>query len=34
MKSLMHTSVFLWSLGAEHKLNQKVKDLLSTSSAE
>src|SRR4029077_2052144 len=34
MKYLLDTSVFLWSLGAEHKLNQKARDLLSSSAAE
>ena len=34
MKYLLDTSVFLWSLGAEHKLNQKARDLLSSSEAE
>ncbi len=34
MKYLLDTSVFLWSLGAEHKLNQKAHDLLSSSAAE
>jgi len=31
---LLDTSIFLWSLGAEHKLNQKARDLLSSSAAE
>jgi PIN domain nuclease of toxin-antitoxin system len=34
MKYLLDTSVFLWSLGAEHKLNKKAQDLLSSSEAE
>jgi PIN domain nuclease of toxin-antitoxin system len=34
MKYLLDTSVFLWSLGAEHKLNHKARDLLSSSAAE
>src|SRR4029077_8245410 len=34
MKYLLDTSVFLWSLGAEHKLNQKARDLLSSSAAD
>jgi PIN domain nuclease of toxin-antitoxin system len=34
MKYLLDTSVFLWALGAEHKLNQKARDLLSSSAAE
>lgn len=33
MKYLLDTSVFLWSLGAEHKLNQKARDLLSSSDS-
>jgi PIN domain nuclease of toxin-antitoxin system len=34
MKYLLDTSVFLWSLGAEHKLNRKARDLLLSSSTE
>jgi PIN domain nuclease of toxin-antitoxin system len=34
MKHLLDTSIFLWSLGAEQKLNQKARDLLSSSAAE
>jgi len=34
MKCLLDTSVFLWSLAAEHKLNPRAKDLLTSSSAE
>jgi PIN domain nuclease of toxin-antitoxin system len=34
MKYLLDTSVFLWSLGAEHKLSRKARDLLSSSAAE
>jgi PIN domain nuclease of toxin-antitoxin system len=34
MKYLLDTSVFLWSLGAEHKLNRTARDLLSSSRAE
>ena len=34
MKYLLDTSVFLWALGAEHKLNQKARDLISSSESE
>jgi PIN domain nuclease of toxin-antitoxin system len=34
MKCLLDTSVFLWSLAAEHKLNLRAKDLLTSPSAE
>jgi PIN domain nuclease of toxin-antitoxin system len=34
MNYLLDTSIFLWSLGAEHKLNQKARDLLSSTAAE
>jgi PIN domain nuclease of toxin-antitoxin system len=34
MKYLLDTSIFLWALGAEHKLNQKARELLSSSAAE
>ncbi|MFI5093802.1 MAG: type II toxin-antitoxin system VapC family toxin [Candidatus Acidiferrales bacterium] len=34
MKYLLDTSVFLWSLGAEHKLNRKARELLSSSETE
>ena len=34
MKYLLDTSIFLWSLGAEQKLNTKARDLLSSTSAE
>ena len=34
MRYLLDTSVFLWSLGAEHKLNQKARELLSSSGVE
>lgn len=34
MKYLLDTSVFLWSLGAEHKLNRTAKRLLSSSAPE
>ena len=34
MKCLLDTSVFLWSLAAEHKLNPRAKDLLTSPSAE
>jgi PIN domain nuclease of toxin-antitoxin system len=34
MKCLLDTSVFLWGLAAEHKLNLRAKDLLTSSSAE
>jgi PIN domain nuclease of toxin-antitoxin system len=34
MKYLLDTSIFLWSLGAEQKLNQKAHDLLSSSASE
>jgi PIN domain nuclease of toxin-antitoxin system len=34
MKYLLDTSVFLWSLGAEHKLNTTAHDLLSAATTE
>jgi len=34
MKYLLDTSIFLWALGAEHKLNQKARDLISSSHSE
>lgn len=34
MKYLLDTSVFLWSLGAEHKLNRKARELLTSNDAE
>jgi PIN domain nuclease of toxin-antitoxin system len=34
MNYLLDTSVFLWSLGAEHKLNKKAQELLSSTEAE
>jgi PIN domain nuclease of toxin-antitoxin system len=34
MKYLLDTSVFLWSLGAEQKLNSRATKLLSSSSSE
>ncbi len=34
MKYLLDTTIFLWSLGAEHKLNHKAQDILSSSAAE
>jgi len=34
MKYLLDTSIFLWALGAEHKLNQKARDLISSSESE
>ena len=34
MNYLLDTSIFLWSLGAEHKLNQRARDLLSSTAAE
>jgi PIN domain nuclease of toxin-antitoxin system len=34
MKYLLDTSVFLWSLGAEQKLNTRATKLLSSSSSE
>ncbi len=34
MKCLLDTSVFLWSLAAEHKLNPRAKDFLTSPSAE
>lgn len=34
MKYLLDTSIFLWSLGAERKLNHKARELLSSSAAE
>jgi PIN domain nuclease of toxin-antitoxin system len=34
MKCLLDTSVFLWSLAAEHKLNQRAKDILTSAKTE
>jgi PIN domain nuclease of toxin-antitoxin system len=34
MKYLLDTSIFLWCLGAEHKLNRKALELLSSESAK
>jgi PIN domain nuclease of toxin-antitoxin system len=34
MKCLLDTSVFLWSLAAEHKLNQRAKDILTSPKTE
>jgi PIN domain nuclease of toxin-antitoxin system len=34
MKCLLDTSVFLWGLAAEHKLNPRAKDLLTSPSTE
>jgi PIN domain nuclease of toxin-antitoxin system len=34
MKYVLDTSVFLWALGAEHKLNQKARDLISSRESE
>lgn len=34
MKYLLDTSVFLWSLGASHKLNQRAKELFSEAGAD
>ena len=34
MKYLLDTSILLWSLGAEHKLNQKARELLLASATE
>ena len=34
MNYLLDTGVFLWSLGAEHKLNKKALELLSSKSAK
>jgi PIN domain nuclease of toxin-antitoxin system len=34
MKCLLDTSVFLWSLAAEHKLNQRAKDILTSPATE
>jgi PIN domain nuclease of toxin-antitoxin system len=34
MKYLFDTSIFLWALGAEHKLSQKARDLISSNESE
>jgi PIN domain nuclease of toxin-antitoxin system len=34
MKYLLDTSVFLWSLGADHRLNQNAKTILSAPTSE
>jgi PIN domain nuclease of toxin-antitoxin system len=34
MKYLLDTSVFLWALGAEHRLNPRARNLLSSNDAE
>jgi len=34
MRYLLDTNVFLWSLGAEHKLNNQATKLLSSSVSE
>jgi PIN domain nuclease of toxin-antitoxin system len=34
MKFLLDTGVFLWSLAAEHKLNQRAKDILTSAKTE
>jgi PIN domain nuclease of toxin-antitoxin system len=34
VKCLLDTSVFLWSLAAEHKLNQKAKEILTSPATE
>jgi PIN domain nuclease of toxin-antitoxin system len=34
MKYLLDTSIFLWALGAKHKLNQKAQELISSSESE
>jgi PIN domain nuclease of toxin-antitoxin system len=34
MKCLLDTSVLLWSLAAEHKLNQRAKDILTSPATE
>ena len=34
MRYLLDTSIFLWALGAEHKLNQKARDLISSHESE
>ena len=34
VKYLLDTSVFLWSLGTEHKLNRKARELLSSGHTE
>lgn len=34
MKYLLDTSVFLWSLGAENKLNRKAHDVLASNDSE
>jgi PIN domain nuclease of toxin-antitoxin system len=34
MKFLLDTNVFLWGLSAEHKLNARAQDILTSSSSE
>jgi PIN domain nuclease of toxin-antitoxin system len=34
MKFLLDTSVFLWGIGAEHKLNPKAQEVLTSLSSE
>jgi PIN domain nuclease of toxin-antitoxin system len=34
MKCLLDTSVLLWSLAAEHKLNQRAKDIVTSPATE
>jgi PIN domain nuclease of toxin-antitoxin system len=34
MKFLLDTSVFLWGVGAEHKLNPTAQEVLTSSSSE
>jgi PIN domain nuclease of toxin-antitoxin system len=34
MKYLLDTSVFLWCLSADHQLNPKARELLSSTAAE
>jgi PIN domain nuclease of toxin-antitoxin system len=34
MKCLLDTSVFLWGLAAEHKLNQRAKGILTSPETE
>jgi PIN domain nuclease of toxin-antitoxin system len=34
VKFLIDTSVFLWGLAAEHKLNQRAKDILTSPKTE
>jgi PIN domain nuclease of toxin-antitoxin system len=34
MKFLLDTNVFLWGLSAEHKLNSRAQEILTSSSSE